>query len=533
MSLVQSPAGQADAALLQSTHRPSDNAESASAHPSSQGHSSYRQILKSSALIGSSSLVNAVLGIVRAKAMALLVGPAGVGLMGALTSVFDLTRCVAEMGMNSSGVRQIAESAGSADQQRVARTAYALRRTAVVLGIIGAGALAALSVPVAQLTFGDSTHAGAVALLGLAVLCRMVSDGQGAMLQGLRRIREIAVIGVIGAITGTLASVALVSVLGIDGIVLSIIAIAVISLLLSWWAGRKLILQPVTMTLAQTSDEVRGLLRMGLAFMGSALLTLGAAYLVRMIIVRQESLYAAGLYQAAWAIGALFVSFVLQAMSTDFYPRLVGAANDDTLCNRLVNEQALVSVLLAAAGVIATLTFSPWALLLLYSKEFAAADELMRWICMGMAVRVLTWPLGYVLIAKGKQMLFVGADLTWSVLCVALTWWFVNAFGLRGAGIAYFASYAIHLVVLYTMCRRLSGFRWAPSTRWAAIAFMAAASATHLGYLFLGRQGGLAVGVLFLVASSVVSVMALRRSMQGASLPKQLRWLASNRDVKK
>jgi enterobacterial common antigen flippase len=526
MTPVQTPAGQADGAVLLGPHRHGGNADGVAAQASSHGHSHYRQILKSSALIGSSSLVNAVLGIVRAKAMALLVGPAGVGLMGALTSVFDLTRCVAEMGLNSSGVRQIAESAGSADQQRVARTAHVLRRTALALGILGAVALAALSIPVAQLTFGDSAHASAVAILSLAVLCRILSDGQGALLQGLRRIREIAVIGVIGAITSTAVCVALVFVLGMDGIALSIVAIAAISLLLSWWASRELALQPVQMTSDQTRAEVKSLLRMGLAFMGSTLLTLGAAYLVRMVIVRQESLYAAGLYQAAWAMAGLFVSFVLQAMSTDFYPRLVGAANDNALCNRLVNEQALVSLLLAATGVVATLTFSPWALLLLYSREFAAADELMRWICMGMAVRVLTWPLGYVLIAKGKQMLFVGADLMWSVVCVALTWWCVEEFGLRGAGIAYFASYAIHLMVLYPICRRLSGFRWAPRTRWAAVAFLAAALATHLGYLFLGRQGGLAVGIFFLIASAVVSVLALRRSMQGASLPKKLQWLA-------
>ena len=37
-----------------------------------------------------------------------------------------------------------------------------------------------------------------------------------------------------------------------------------------------------------------------------------------------------------------------------------------------------------------------------------------------MALRVLTWPLGYVLIAKGKQALFVGADLAWTVVNVGL-----------------------------------------------------------------------------------------------------------------
>jgi PST family polysaccharide transporter len=43
---------------------------------------SYRQILKSSSLIGGSSLINMAIGMVRTKFVAVLLGPSGVGLMG-------------------------------------------------------------------------------------------------------------------------------------------------------------------------------------------------------------------------------------------------------------------------------------------------------------------------------------------------------------------------------------------------------------------------------------------------------------------
>ena len=43
---------------------------------------SYGQILRSSATIGGASIVNLAIGIVRTKAMALLLGPAGIGLIG-------------------------------------------------------------------------------------------------------------------------------------------------------------------------------------------------------------------------------------------------------------------------------------------------------------------------------------------------------------------------------------------------------------------------------------------------------------------
>ncbi len=62
----------------------------------------------------------------------------------------DLTQSVAGMGINSSGVRQIAEAAGSGDKTRIAQTAAVLRRTSVVLGLLGAALLLVFSRPVSS-----------------------------------------------------------------------------------------------------------------------------------------------------------------------------------------------------------------------------------------------------------------------------------------------------------------------------------------------------------------------------------------------
>ena len=52
---------------------------------------------------------------------------------------------------------------------------------------------------------------------------------------------------------------------------------------------------------------------------------MGAAYTIRLIVLRNAGLEAAGLYQAAWVLGGLYVAFILQAMGADFYPRLTEA----------------------------------------------------------------------------------------------------------------------------------------------------------------------------------------------------------------
>src|SRR3982751_6904475 len=73
------------------------------------GKKSYGEILKSSALIGGSAAMVMGFGAVRNKAMAVLLGTTGYGFFGMYITVSELARMLAGLGINCSGVRQIAE----------------------------------------------------------------------------------------------------------------------------------------------------------------------------------------------------------------------------------------------------------------------------------------------------------------------------------------------------------------------------------------------------------------------------------------
>ena len=405
---------------------------------------SYSQILKSSALIGGSSVVVILIGIVRTKIMAILLGSAGFGLLGLYGSIVELVVAVAGMGINSSGVRQIAEATGTGDERRIARTAAVLRRTVIVLGLLGAAFLAVFSRPVSLVTFGNDNHAWAVALLSLAVFFQLLAAGQGALIQGTRRIGDLARMGVIGALLGALVGIPIAWFLREEGVAPFLVCVSAMSLLVSWWFGRKVVVDPPSMTFPEARKEAVELLKLGFAFMASGFLMIGAGYAVRMMLARQIGLEAAGLYAAAWTLGGLYVNFVLQAMGADFYPRLVGVAANDAQCNRLTDEQSQISMLLAAPGVCATIVCAPLVIALFYTSEFTGAIDTLRWICLGVAMRVITWPMGFIIVAKGRRRLFLGVEFAWAAVNVALTWLFVGWFGLNGAGLAFFGSYLFH-----------------------------------------------------------------------------------------
>lgn len=486
---------------------------------------SYGEILKSSALIGGSQVLTIAIGIVRTKAMAVLLGPAGFGLMGLYGSIIDLVFSIASLGIGSSGVRQIAESVGSGNNERIARTVIVLRKTAVLLGILGALLMLIFSAQLSTLTFGDDRHRGAVALLALAVFFRSVTAGQQALIQGMRRIGDLARIGVIGALLGTVISIVLVYFLGEEGVAPSLVAAAASGLLISWWYSRKVEIERPAMTRAEVRQEATGLLKLGFAFMASGVLMMGASYAVRTIVLRSEGLDAAGFYSAAWTLGGLYVGIILQAMGADFYPRLVGVAADNCECNRLVNEQTQVSLLLAGPGVIATLTLAPIVIALFYSAKFAEAVEVLRWICLGVALRVVTWPIGFIIVAKNRQAIFLAAEVAWTVVNVGLTWFCVQAFGLNGAGIAFFGSYVFHGLMTYAIVRRLSGFRWSSENIRPGLFFLLSITVVFCGFYTLPALWATGLGAVVMVSSGVYSVRVLGTLVSFHRIPQPVRRL--------
>ncbi len=483
----------------------------------------YGQILKSSAVVGGASVLNIGIGIIRTKAMSLLLGPAGFGLAGLFTSIVTLTQSAAGMGINSSGVRQIAEAAGSDDKARIGRTVAVLRRTSVILGIFGALMLITFSRQVSKITFGDAHRTSAVCVLSLAVLFQLISAGQGALLQGMRRITDLAKMNVIGAVWGTVISIPVVYFFREKGIVPSLVCVAAMAILTSWWYSRKIQIEIPTMAASEVAREAKALLKLGVAFMASGLLVTGVAYVVRVILSHKVGFAATGMYQSAWTLGGLYVGFILQAMGADFYPRLSAVSKNNEECNRLVNEQALVGLLLAGPGVIATLTFAPLVIALFYSAKFGAAVGVLRWVCLGATLQVVTWPMGFIILAKARQDLFFLSEGVWTVVAVGLAWASISRFGLNGAGIAFFLSYVFHALLVYPIVSRLSGFRWSATNMRIGSLFLVLISVVFSGFYVLPFYLAVAIGVCAAILTGLFSVRTLVKLVPLEDLPRPVR----------
>ena len=483
------------------------------------------RILKSSALFGGSSVLIVAIGMVRAKALAVFLGPAGYGLFGIYSSLVNLAQCVAGLGVSGSGVRQIAQAASTGSESQIAHTVVVLRRVSILLGLLGAALLIGLSRPIAILTFGGPQHTAALCFLAAAVFLQIVSSGQVALVRGLHRLRELAAINVLAPLFGTMIAILLVYMFRDDGVVPAIVGIALTALAVSWWFSRKVRVDWPGLTFADGRGEVASLLKLGTALMASGLMTMGMAYVVRLMLLRISGSEATGYYQSAWTLGGLYVGFILEAMGSDYYPRLAAHAENDHQCNLLANEQTLVGLLLAGPGVLATITLAPVAIEAFYSVRFLAADSVLRWICLGATLQVITWPMSYILIAKGKQGLFFGTELGWGAVSLILSWICIKSFGLAGAGIAFAGSYLFYGIMLLAILKPLTGFQWTGQNVRTGLLFLGAIVAVFAMFYVLPFVVATWLGAGATAACTFYSLYVLTHLLPRERIPVQIRRL--------
>ena len=161
------------------------------------------------------------------------------------------------------------------------------------------------------------------------------------------------------------------------GVVPAPVFASAMGLAIAWWYARRIELKTPSPPKAEVQRETSALLGLGVVLMANGLMILGSVYAIRMLVARYIDLEATGLEQSAWALGGFYLGLILQSMGADFYPRLTAIANDDAATKRAVKEQARVSLLMAAPGALATLTFAP----LVIAVFFARASLLARFSC--------------------------------------------------------------------------------------------------------------------------------------------------------
>lgn len=480
-------------------------------------------MLAATSVTGLASVGNIALSVIRVKVIALLVGPAGIGLLGLYLRLTTLVATLSGLGLSQSGVREVA---AAKNPDELAKTRRALMSASLILGLIAAVIVLIFKRPIARAIFEDTTRSDEVAWLGLAVLMTGLATAQTAYLQGLRKIKQAALVTVGGALVGSLVGIAFVVALGADGLVAVVIASPTGGALVAWLFARRARkdAEPhhTRFDIAELWPRWRSLVTMGVTVMVAQLASNYVSLEVRARLVEDLGLATAGHFEASWQISMTYIGFVLTAMGADYFPRLTAAIKDERgiaapsppPSHRLVNDQTEVALLLAAPVLVGLAGLAPIGIHVLYSSDFEPSILLLRIQALGDTLRIVAWPLAYLMLAHGKNRLYLMAELLWSGVFFALILALLPSLGLTATAVAYSLAFVAYLAFLLYAARKVDGLTLDRRLMTAAAAIVGLILVL-IGLAALDSIAGLIGGFVAVLVLGYLSLDRLARILEG------------------
>jgi len=426
---------------------------------------SYKQVVKSFSLFGGVQVFDVIIGLVRSKVLAVLLGTVGVGLNNLIQQPLNLIGTATGLGIGFSGVRDVATAKEENNEEKISKTMVTIKRWTWVTGIIGTLLVIFFSPLLYKLTFNkEDIGAGYLfsykyfIVLSVILLFTAIYGGQTAVLKGTRRLKDTAKTGLFGSFFGLILTVPLYYFYGMKGIVPALIIAAAVNLFFSWYYSRKVKTVPVQISYRESFADGMDMAKLGFMLSLSNLIGILVTYLIALFLNHYANKSEVGLYAAGSSMTYRYVGLVFTAISVDYFPRLVGVQSNREKMADAVNHQSEIAILIIAPLMILYTAFLPVIVKLLNTSEFLPIVDFVRWFILGILFRTASWALGFVVLAKGDKGIYFFTETVSNLLILVLNIGGYLLFGLEGMGIAFVVLYLVYFAMMVAIAWKRYGF---------------------------------------------------------------------------
>lgn len=418
----------------------------------------FRSIIKGTMILGGSQVFTILINVVRGKLVAIILGAYGMGLNSLIQSCMAPFQQLFSFGLPTPAVRSISLEQG---EDRL-HTIVAFRRVLAIMSLLGTGFMMLSSRWLSQLTLGNARYTNWFLGLAIALFFTILSMGECAILQGLRKLKKYAIATVIAPLIGLVAGVPIYYIYGIQGIIPTLCIIAFLSWLVARIEASRSLPTIPYQPWNYTFRIGREMMTLGGAMMLAGFIGTGCTYLLNTYI-RSLCMEDIGFYQAATSITLQCTSMIFASMATDYFPHLSSIVHDRREATSLIQQEGEIVLLVITPIILLLILFAPLIVEVLLTSEFLCIVPMLRMLAISFLGRAYCFPQDYICIAKGdKQWFFWVEGIFSNVKTIGLAIGGYAMFGLIGLGYAALANAAIDILssTIFNRIRYGISYEW-------------------------------------------------------------------------
>ena len=404
-------------------------------------------------LNGIAVLARLLTGLVLNKVLAVMVGPAGFGVIGQFQSFAGMVVAFASAPVTNGVVKYTAEFKDQ-EGRRVD-----LWRTAATLGLILSVTTALLLVcfqrPLAAWSIADEGRSYLVVLLAGSLAFMVLNALLIAILNGLKQVRALVAANMAGSVISALTAIGLVTWQGLNGALAALAVSQSLAFLMTLFIFRRHVRTSLRSMLGRLDPQLaRGLGRFAIMGLTSAIAIPVAQMVMRDQLARNLGWPTVGLWQALWKISETHLLLLTSTLSVYFLPRFAEIQDAAELRREVLRGLAFViPLVLATSGL---LFFGRHQVVgLLLSSRFLPMLDAFGPQLVGDILKVISLVPAYTMLSHGQTRIYVVTEILFSAVLAGLTVWFSQSMGLRGAAIGYAVTYALYGITMWFVLRRL------------------------------------------------------------------------------
>ena len=285
----------------------------------------------------------------------------------------------------------------------------------------------------------------------LSLLCFVFHTLMQSFFHGLKSYKIIVQSTLISALLTLGVSTALIYYTNKLGLVLSVFVPSVILLLTycfhirkSWHFGQMLFGKPFRLFV------FKPVLSFTLMSAVAAMVFPSVLIVIRSLLVEHSGVELASYWEGYSRLSIFMSGLAISSISLYYLPKLV-EANTGQEMFKVVLWGVKFLFALALPAMILIFLFGSDIILLLYTTNFLEAIFLLKWELLGTFLKLLSFTVSFIMVAKKLTRVFVLSELISGLVFFVLSVLLVEMYGVVGASIAYAGTYLMYLlwVVIY------------------------------------------------------------------------------------
>lgn len=413
-------------------------------------------LIKTSLLNGIAVIVKMLTLLGLNKILAIYVGPAGYAALGQFQNAVQIITTLASGAINTGVTKYTAEyHEDEAKQQAVWRTAGTI---ALIGSLLVSVLVAVFNRTLADWFLKDEELGGVFIWFAASLVLFVFNTLLLAILNGKKEIRLYVVANIAGSLFALLVTTVMAIQLGLYGALVALAIYQSIAFFVTCW----ICVKTTWFRFAYLIGGIDKQAAKNLAKYTVMALTSAACVPLSQILIRNHlgetvGWQFAGYWEAMWRLSAAYLMLVTTTLSVYYLPRLSELKNNNKdLKKEIILGYKIILPLAALCGFIVYI-LRGFLIRALFTVEFAGMEVLFAWQVLGDLVKVASFILGYLILARALVGVYVISEVFFSALFVVLAKFFVGVFGFEGVAIAYLACYLSHFIFMVLFFKYKSG----------------------------------------------------------------------------